>query len=286
MNKAFYLAAALAAALALAPFPVLAEQAQTGGGTAQSPQAQAPAQAGQSSAQRGEDSYGDQEANDEEAARPAHGDLLDRLANSGLRERIVSGIERVEEACGPDIERYCGDISPGEGRIAACVRAYSDRLSRRCRFTLWRVSRNVRESVQQIADECLGNIQQQCGNSGNIGDCAVQKSAALSPACQNVVQAVHEIGEKLAQLKNARVYSSDGADLGPIVDVKRGPDGKLQSVRIQVGRFLGIGDKIVSIDGDQLQQLQDRVRLRMSADQVKSLPEAKQQQGQPQQKQF
>ena len=48
-----------------------------------------------------------------------------------------------------------------------------------------------------------------------------------------------------------------------------------QSVQIQVGRLLGIGEKTITIDGSKLEQLQDRIRLMMSSDQVRSLPEAK-----------
>jgi len=262
MSKAMY----FAAALALAPLPVLAQQGQPGGG----------AQSFSTRGEHGGEAYGGEGAFEEEGSRFTRGDLLDRLAHSDLRDRIASGIEHVEEACGPDIERYCGEISPGEDRIAACMHAYSDQLSRRCRFTLSRISRNIRQTVQTIADECWNGIQQQCGSAGNIGECVVQKSASLSPSCQTVVQAIHEVGQKLAQLKNVHVYSSDGVDLGPVVEVKRTPDGRLQSVQIQVGRFLGIGDKIVSIEGDQLQQLQDRVRLRLNADQVRNMPEARQ----------
>jgi len=71
-----------------------------------------------------------------------------------------------------------------------------------------------------------------------------------------------------------------------VVEAQRSPDGKLQSVQIQVGRFLGIGDKVVTIDGDKLQQLADRIRLSLNGDQVRNLPEARQNQGPQQQRQF
>jgi sporulation protein YlmC with PRC-barrel domain len=123
----------------------------------------------------------------------------------------------------------------------------------------------------------LNGIKQQCGNTGNIGECAVQKSSSLSPTCQSVVQAIQEVNQKIAQFKNMPVYSSDGTDLGRVVEVLRTPDGKLQSVQIQVGRFLGLGDKVVTIDGDKIQQMADNIRLRLNGDQVRNLPEAKRQ---------
>ena len=72
------------------------------------------------------------------------------------------------------------------------------------------------------------------------------------------------------------VYSSDEKDLGHVVDVARGPDGKIQSIQVEVGRFLGLGNRVVAINADALEQLADRVRLRMAGDQIRSLPEAKQ----------
>ena len=71
------------------------------------------------------------------------------------------------------------------------------------------------------------------------------------------------------------VFSSDGKNLGQVAQVERGPDGKIQSVQIQIGRLLGIGEKTITIDGSKLEQLQDRIRLMMSSDQVRSLPEQK-----------
>lgn len=273
MKKALY----LAAALLIAPVTAFAQQGQGADRNAPSNPQQQNASGGQSSNAH-EDTYGAEDSGyGEEGGRGGRGDLLDRLAQSDLRDRIASGIETVEDACGGDIEHFCGDVSPGQGRIALCMRAHSDLLSRRCRFTLFRVSRNIRQTVENIADECWNGIKQQCGNADKIGECAVQKSSSLSPTCQSVVAAIQNVSQKIAQLKNMPVYSADGSDLGRVIEAQRSADGKLQSVQIQVGRFLGIGDKVVTIDADKIQQLADRIRLKLNGDQVRNLPEAKKQ---------
>jgi sporulation protein YlmC with PRC-barrel domain len=261
MNKAVV----FAAALLLAPLPAAGQQT-TGSQSFGSPPTanQNPALANETPAFAGE-------SNERTSA------LLDQLARSDLRDRVASAIETVEGACAADIERYCGEVTPGEGRIALCMQAYADRLSRRCRFTLFRVSRNIRQAVSAIADECLNGLKSQCGTAQNIGDCAEQKSAAISPACHTVVAALRHAGQKLAALQNMPVYSADGKDLGKVVEVQRSADGKIQSVQIQIGRFLGLGDKVVTINPDQIQQMADRLMLRMNSDQVGSLPEAKKQ---------
>ena len=81
----------------------------------------------------------------------------------------------------------------------------------------------------------------------------------------------------LAALKGLPVYSSDNEDFGRVVEVVRGADGKVQAVRVEVGRFLGVGERTITIDAKSLEQLADRVRLRISGEAVRSSPEAKKQ---------
>lgn len=261
MNRAVF----LAAALLLAPLPVMGQQAQQNAPAPQNQQNQG------SSAQGGTENPSYQTENNESS-----GNLLDRLAQTGLGDRMSMAIDRVEDACGDDIEEYCGDVTPGGGRVAACIHAHADMLSRRCRFTLFRTARNIRSAVENIADECWNNIKEQCGNQQNIGECAVQKSSSLSPKCQTVVAALHETGQKISQFMNEPVYSSDGKDLGRVVEAVRGPDGKIQAIQVQVGRFLGIGNKVVTISRDQFQELADGIKLRLNGDQVRDMPETKQ----------
>jgi hypothetical protein len=70
------------------------------------------------------------------------------------------------------------------------------------------------------------------------------------------------------------VFSSDNKDLGRIVDVVKGPDNKIQSIQVDIGRLLGIGTKVVAITADKIEQL-PRIKLMLSDAEVRSLPEAK-----------
>jgi Golgi apparatus protein 1 len=253
------------AALLLTPLPALSQQQQQQTPAPQTQRAQSNATPSGSMENRsGAPEYGQRTE-----------DLLDRIAQSGLRDRLESAIERVEDACGDDIEEYCGDITPGGGRIAACMHAHADALSRRCRFSLFRTARNIRSAVENIADECWSNIQAQCGSEQNVGECARQKSASLSPTCQTVVAVLHDVKQKIGQLRDMPVYSADNKDLGRVVEAVRGPDGKLQAIQIQVGRFLGLGDKVVKIPADQIHEMADRIMLQLNSDQVRNLPESK-----------
>lgn len=258
-----------AAALLLAPLPAASEQQQ------QQQQTPAPQTQGAPSSAMPSGTMENRSSASEYGQ--GTGDLLDRIAQSGLRDRMDSAIERVEDACGDDIEEYCSNVTPGGGRIAACMHAHSDALSRRCRFSLSRTARNIRSAVENIADECWNNIQAQCGSEQNIAECVKQKTSSLSPTCQTVVAALHDVGQKIGKLRDMPVYSSDNKDLGRVVEAMRGPDGKLQAIQIQVGRFLGLGDKVVRIPADQIHEMADRIMLQLNSDQVRNLPESKKQ---------
>lgn len=199
------------------------------------------------------------------------------FAQANMRERVAAAIEIVERSCGDDISNFCGKVTRGEGRLLLCMQAHEDQLSRRCQFALYRVSRqleNALHRVERTADACWADIEAQCGDADRIGQCVVQKRASLSGACQSVIAAIQQAVQGVAGLRGASVFSSDNKELGHIVDVKRGADGKVQSIEVEVGRFLGLGSKVVEISGDKLEEIAEKIRLRIGGDQVRSLPEA------------
>jgi hypothetical protein len=287
MNKAIL----FAAALSMTPLPAMSQQAQQS----------------QDQSQDRQSTYSER---DRDSRR---GDLLDRLSRSDLRDRLSTAIQRLEGACGEDIEQFCSDVTPGGGRIASCMDAYSDQLSRSCSSALNRAADRIQQTVEHFADTCMSAVQQQCGNTDNVRQCLQQKNASLPHSCQTIIAAVQEGRQALAarlqgqgeqaqaqtgqeqggprqsaqaqgdeglgRLKGLQAFSSDGKDLGQIVKVERGPDGKLQSVQLQVGRLLGLGEKTVTIDGNKIEQLADRARVMMNSDQIRTLPDTKGQGG-------
>ena len=111
-------------------------------------------------------------------------------AQTTLKDRVVSAIESVEAACADDINKFCGHVTRGEGRLLLCMQAHDDQLSFRCQFGLYRASRhldNALNRVERIADACWGDIETQCKDAQSIGQCVLDKAPALSQACQTVV---------------------------------------------------------------------------------------------------
>jgi hypothetical protein len=197
-------------------------------------------------------------------------------AQSDLRDRVAAAIEAVQGACAADINNFCGNVTRGEGRVLLCMQAHDDQLSLPCQFALYRASRKLDRAldrVDRIADACWNDIEATCKDM-SIGQCVTEKAASMSPACQTVVAGIRRALQGVASLKGMPAFSADDRDLGEVVEVIRGPDGKIEALHIEVGRFLGMGDRTVKIDANAFERLEDRIKLKIRGDAVRSLPEA------------
>jgi Golgi apparatus protein 1 len=199
-------------------------------------------------------------------------------AQSNLRDRVAAAVEAVEGACASDVRSFCGSVTPGEGRVLLCMQAHEDQVSRRCQFALFRVSRGLDRAinrVERIADACWSDIEAHCANAERVGQCLMQKSGSLSPACQTVLTGLRQAVQGVASLRGVAVYSSDDKNVGQIVEVTRDPDGKVQSIEVAVGRWLGIGDRTITITADEFERLGDRIKLRLAGEEIRAMPESK-----------
>jgi hypothetical protein len=48
-------------------------------------------------------------------------------------ELAISKVRRAAEACGADMDKICGNVDPGEGRVAQCMVSNNSQLSPGCR---------------------------------------------------------------------------------------------------------------------------------------------------------
>jgi PRC-barrel domain len=200
----------------------------------------------------------------------------ERVSESDFRERIAEGIETLERACDADVEAFCGSVTPGGGRLALCMRAHEDQLSRGCESALGRAVRNVGRTAERMAEACWNEVRSLCGGTDKVAPCVAQKKSSLSPTCGAIVTMLgHKVQALTAQV-GMPVYSADDKTLGAVAEVVKGPDGKVQSIQVDIGHLLGIGSKIVAIDADKIEQLAG-IRVRLSETELRSLPEAKKQ---------
>jgi hypothetical protein len=202
----------------------------------------------------------------------APSERTDDQLQTALGDRVGPLIDRVADACATDMDEFCGRVTSGGGRVSLCMLAHEDQLSNGCRSTLHSISRDLRSNVEHAAKACLNEIKTVCGEMEKVGQCLLQKKGSLSSSCQTIVGAIRQRVRSLAV--GMPVYSSDNKNLGQVVEVIKGPDNKVQSIQVDIGRVLGLGTKVITITADKLERLPG-IKIQLSEAEVRSLPEAK-----------
>jgi Cysteine rich repeat len=136
---------------------------------------------------------------------PALGFLL--LAGPALAQTPAQDVEaamqgeltaQVAEGCENELVQYCSEVTPGEGRLLACLYAYGDKLSGQCQGALYdaavRLERAV-DAVAFVAAQCSTELDTLCANvqpgEGRIAQCLRANQSQLSPSCS---QALTDVG--------------------------------------------------------------------------------------------
>jgi len=76
----------------------------------------------------------------------------------------------------------------------------------------------------------------------------------------------------VGDVESAGVYSADGESIGSVEDILMTADGQIVALSAEVGGFLGIGEREIVLDIDQLAWDGERVVARMTYEQLGSLP--------------
>jgi hypothetical protein len=107
---------------------------------------------------------------------------------------------QVLEGCSSELTQYCAEVTPGEGRLLACLYAYSDKLSGQCEFALYDAAARLERAISAItyvASECRAELQTHCANvevgEGRVAQCLKDHASELSPGCG---QALTNVGVK------------------------------------------------------------------------------------------
>ena len=106
-------------------------------------------------------------------------------------------VEKVLEGCAKEFETYCNNVTPGEGRLVACLYAYSDKLSPRCEYALYDAASQLERALtalSYLANECRDDLKKYCSDvkpgEGRLIDCIAKKKDAISDRCKNAFKDV------------------------------------------------------------------------------------------------
>ncbi|MGB6341876.1 MAG: cysteine rich repeat-containing protein, partial [Xanthobacteraceae bacterium] len=66
---------------------------------------------------------------------------------SKFEARLNAALKKVQTACDEDLRKYCGAVTPGEGRLLLCLEAHEDKIGTKCDYSLFEASRNLDKAL-------------------------------------------------------------------------------------------------------------------------------------------
>ena len=109
-------------------------------------------------------------------------------------------IDTVAKGCEKELTGYCKDVTPGEGRILACLYAHSDKLTGQCEYALYDAAVQLERFVAALtylANECDADLEKYCADiaigEGRVLKCLDDNAEKISARC---TQALKDVAAK------------------------------------------------------------------------------------------
>jgi sporulation protein YlmC with PRC-barrel domain len=109
--------------------------------------------------------------------------------------------------------------------------------------------------------------------AGVSGIAQAQQTVPALIEVENEAMVVAPFQMTVDELDDLDVYGVGGEKIGEIEEVLMTPEGEIVAVAIEVGGFLGIGEKDVIVMLDQISMEGDRLVMDATEDQLAALPE-------------
>jgi hypothetical protein len=122
--------------------------------------------------------------------------LVISLSGVNSASALESIIESVATNCETELNSYCSQVTPGEGRVLACLYAHGDKLSGQCEYALYDAAAQLERFVgalTYVASECDEDLDTHCASveagEGRLAECLLENKASLQKRCAAAIDA-------------------------------------------------------------------------------------------------
>lgn len=106
-------------------------------------------------------------------------------------------VQTVVDGCKTELSTYCKDVTPGEGRVLACLYAHGDKLSGQCEYALYDAAAQLERAVSALSylvNECRNDLVKLCSDvaagEGRLAECLSKNEENVSDRCKQAFKDV------------------------------------------------------------------------------------------------
>ena len=103
-------------------------------------------------------------------------------------------IDHLIDACEGDINNYCSQVTPGNGRLLHCMAAHEDKISGQCQYAFYQAATILEQlstAIAYLANECATDIETFCNDvamgDGRVLACLDENEEGTSAACKKAI---------------------------------------------------------------------------------------------------
>jgi hypothetical protein len=118
-------------------------------------------------------------------------------AGDPVTKDMQGALDTFTEGCQQELTTYCKDVTPGEGRIIACLYSVQDKLSPSCEYALYdsvsqldRLLTNLSYFVSQCRDDLKALCSDVKVGEGRVLDCLSKNEKKVSSRCNSALEDV------------------------------------------------------------------------------------------------
>jgi hypothetical protein len=139
-----------------------------------------------------------------------------KVKRAAAHARLVAHAEEFAKACGRDVQRLCGEVKAGSGRVLACLIRQQDDLTSSCQPAVERVQAAA-EKIVEVRAACKADAERLCGDVGSdagpLVECLEANRASLSETCRVAAPDAVEVPAELVDAVRSAHTEEGGKEL-------------------------------------------------------------------------